>query len=125
MIFALSIGSAISSLLSWFADIFLTIWNACVELFKWLCIKAYNVVLDVFEFMFKEFVDTFIYLLDYFPDVDLSGLDEGLSTLLKFWEGFDQILPLSEIFACVGSLFTYFIVFTIIRLVVKLVPTIG
>lgn len=125
MIFALSIGSAISSLLSWFADIFLTIWNAGVELFKWLCIKAYNVLLDLFEFMFKEFVDTFIYLLDYFPDVDLSCLDEGLSTLLKFWQGFDQILPLSEVFSCVGFLFTYFIIFTIVRIVVKLVPTIG
>ncbi|MBQ1278654.1 MAG: hypothetical protein IIW01_08200 [Thermoguttaceae bacterium] len=125
MIFALSIGSAVSSLLSWFADIFASIWNACVELFKWLGVKIYNIVLEVFEFMFEALVDAFIFLLDFFPDLDLSALDEGLSTLLEFLQGLDQFLPLSEIFYCVNFLFAYFTIFAVVRTVVKLVPTIG
>lgn len=125
MIFSLSIGSAVSSLLSWFADIFASIWNACVELFKWLSVKIYNIALEVFEFMFDALVDAFIFLLDFFPDVDLSALDEGLSTLLEFLQGLDQFLPLSEIFCCVNFLFAYFTIFAVVRTVVKLVPTIG
>lgn len=125
MIFALSIGSAVSSLLSWFADIFLSIWNACVDLFKWFAVKTYNVILDILEFIFDACVDVFLFLLDLFPDVDLSALDEGLSALFGYWQGFDQFLPLSEIFYCANFLFTYFTIFAIVRLVVKLIPAIG
>lgn len=124
-LFAVSLGNAITSLLSWFAGLFLKIWNALVELFKWLSVKIYNLILDVFEFMFETFVDAFCFVLDFFPDVDLSGLDEGLSTLLEYWQGFDQLLPLTELFYCINFLFAYFTIFTVIRLVVKLVPTIG
>lgn len=120
-----SLGSAITSLLSWFAGLFLKLWNAFVELFKWLSVKIYNLALDVFEFMFEKFVDAFCVVVDYFPDVDLSGLDEGLTTLLEYWQGFDQLLPLTEIFFCVNFLFMYFTAFTVIRLVVKCIPTIG
>ena len=125
LLFAVSLGNAITSLLSWFASLFLKIWNALVELFKWLGVKCYNLILDVFEFMFEKFVDAFCFILDFFPDVDLTALDEGLTTLLEYWQGFDQILPLTEIFYCMNFLFGYFTIFTLIRLVVKLVPTVG
>ncbi|MBQ2788598.1 MAG: hypothetical protein IJE97_03105 [Thermoguttaceae bacterium] len=125
MIFALSIGSAVSSLLSWFADIFSSLWNACVDLFKWLGVKIYNIVLEVIEFMFEALVDAFIFLLDFFPDLDLSALDDGLSTLLEFLQGLNQFLPLSESFFCVNFLFAYFTIFAVVRTVVKLIPTIG
>lgn len=124
-LFALSLGGALTDLLFWFARTTYKIWNSTVEFFQWLGVKIYNVALEVFEFMFAAFLDTFLYLIDLFPNVDLSGLDEGLSTLLEYWQGFDQLLPLTELFYCVNFLFAYFTIFSVIRLVVKLVPTLG
>ncbi|MBP3530903.1 MAG: hypothetical protein J6K25_06945 [Thermoguttaceae bacterium] len=124
-LFGVLLGGALTDLLFWFARTFYKTWNSTVKLVQWLGVKIYNVALEVFEFMFEKFVDAFLFLLDFFPDADLSGLDAGLSTLLEYWQGFDQILPLSEIFYCVNFLVLYFTIFTAIRLVVKLVPTIG
>lgn len=124
-LFGSALSAALSACLGWFGQKAYKTWNSSVELLQWLCVKIYNVLLEVSEFMFESFVDTFILLLGFFPDVDLSALDESLTTLLEYWRGFDQFLPFSEIFYCVNFLFAYFIVFTVIRLVVKLVPTIG
>ena len=124
-LFGSALSAALSACLGWFGQTAYKTWNSSVELLQWLCVKIYNVLLEVSEFMFESFVDTFILLLGFFPDVDLSALDESLTTLLEYWRGFDQFLPFSEIFYCVNFLFAYFIVFTVSRLVVKLVPTIG
>lgn len=121
----LPLGGALTDVLFWFARTSYKTWNSTVKLLQWLGVKIYNVALEVFEFMFDALVDAFIFLLDFFPDVDLSALDEGLSKLLEFLQGLDQFLPLSEVFYCVNFLFAYFTIFAVVRTVVKLVPTIG
>lgn len=124
-LFGIYLGAGLTQLLVWFARTSYKTWDSTVKLVQWLGVKMYNVALEIFEFMFEMFLETFLILLGFFPDVDLSGLDDGLSTMLKYWQGFDRFLPLSEIFYSASFLFGYFTVFTAVRLIVKLVPTIG
>ena len=115
----------ISKVVEWFADLFGSMWSAIVSAFKWLVEKLYNAFIDVVESMFARMVDLFIYVLSYFPDWDLSGFAEGLDIVVRYYCGFDEFLPLTEVFVWVTLYLTFSGIYAGVRLVIKLIPTIG
>lgn len=115
----------ISKVVEWFADLFGSIWGAIVSAFKWLVETVYNAFVDLFEAIFARMVDLFIFALSYFPDFDLSSYSNGFDTLVSYYNGFDELLPLSELFLCASIYLTFCGVYALVRVIIKLIPTVG
>lgn len=115
----------ISKVVEWFADLFGSIWSAIVSVFKWLVETIYNAFIDFVEAIFARMVDLFIFVLSYFPDFDLSEYANGFDALVSYYSGFDELLPLTELFVCASLYLTFCGVYAIVRLIIKLIPTIG
>lgn len=115
----------IAKVVKWFGDLFASIWNAIVSAFKWLVEAVYNAFIDFIVAIFSRMVDLFISALTYFPDLDLSEYAKGFNLLVSYYQGFNEILPLTEIFGCVFFYLTFSCVYAGVRIVVKLIPMIG
>lgn len=114
-----------SKVVKWFAELFGSLWSAIVSAFKWLVETIYNAFVDLVEAIFARMVDLFISILSYFPDVDLSQYANGLDTIVRYYCGFDELLPLTELFACVTLYLMFTGVYSLVRVIIKLIPTIG
>ncbi|MBQ7813666.1 MAG: hypothetical protein IJ387_04125 [Thermoguttaceae bacterium] len=104
---------------------FLWLITKLFDITKWSATTAYNGAVELAEFIFKEIIGLFCWTLDFLPDYDLSAYENGLNTLFYYFSAFDSLLPFTEITLSVLFLIGYFTMFTLIRLILKLIPGIG
>lgn len=109
----------------WFSGAFEWLFEKLKALFDWALTTIYNIVLEVAEFIFEQLVNLFVYVLSLFPDADFSKFENNINVFLELLASLDKLVPISEAFKCMLFLFAYFTVFTIIRLIIKLIPFIG
>lgn len=118
-------GSIFSMFAEWLSAIFSAIWQGVIDLLYWLCVLLWNLWLELAEFVFDCLVSLFIFIIGYFPSLDLSKIEEGLATVMSYWQGFDEYLPLTEILVCINFISTLSMILIVVRLVFKFIPKLG
>ncbi|MBQ9126746.1 MAG: hypothetical protein IJY15_03185 [Thermoguttaceae bacterium] len=110
---------------NWFSSAFEWLFENLKGLFDWALTTIYNIVLEVAEFVFEQLVNLFIYALNLFPDADFSKFENNIDAFLKILASLDRLVPISDAFDCILFLIAYYTVYTIIYLVIKLIPSVG
>lgn len=118
-------GSIFSKFAEWLGGIFSALWEGVISLFRWFYVLLWNIWLEFAEFIFDALVSLLILILGYFPSLDLSKIDAGLTTIMTYWQGFDDYLPLTEILVCINFVCTFNSILTCVRFAFKLIPRLG
>lgn len=109
----------------WLLKPFVWLLTHIVALVTWLLDALYNAILSMAEFLFEWMIDILVFFIGLLPTTDLSAFDDGFSYVVDYYKSINTFLPLSELFVCIGFLLFYYLVFTVIRLIIKLIPGIG
>ncbi len=109
-------------LAEWLIKPFVWLADRLLAFLSWLAKELYALAVGLFEKMLDAMTNVFIWALGLFPDIDLSGADEGLAYMVDLYCGLNGFLPMNELFIAMGILISYYTIFTVIRLIVKLIP---
>ena len=118
-------GSIFSTFAEWLGGIFSAFWEGVISLFRWICVLLWNLWIEFAGFVFDCLVSLVIFTIGYFPSLDLSKIDEGLTMIITYWQGFDAYLPLTEILVCLDFICTFNCVLTPVRFAFRFIPRFG
>lgn len=118
-------GLIFSKFSEWLIGVYSLIWDSVISLFRWICVLIWNLWIEFVSFVFDSLVSLVIYILGYFPSLDLSKIDTGLTTIITFWQGFNEFLPLEEIAVCVNFMCAFNSILTSVRFAFRFIPRLG
>jgi len=124
-----TVVSAIGGLWSAFIDIVKLVCNWVTDWIIYVAKAIYNFFLDEEKGIVWKTVDTLLewgeWFIEQLPDLSFGEYSSTISTVMELVSKLDKFVPLSEAITLLGIFLAFVAIFLVVKLILKLIPTIG